>query len=161
MDLSADTKRLTWRRCAGIVLAVMIVGTLAAIQFPYWFKPPNFTLSGLLQALLTVLWIPVLIFLIMRRPQGSRWIPLLLLLVGLIPVSIGGFLWARGAILDASGPSCKVQDLSDGTTRYICNLAFFGDSTVIAFEGVTGSPFVRLVDTSTCQGSGCNTPVKP
>src|SRR5258708_28384128 len=161
MEAAATTRPLTRRRSAVIVLIVMAVGQILAGWEPIWLSPPHFATTDYMYMLPALLWIRVLMYFGFRHPVGWRWIRVLLMLVGFVPILFALGLGFRAALLSTIEPTCVEQSLADGQTLYTCRISLLADSAIdFTFEGSKGALFVRHIETSTCHDAGCK-PLKP
>src|ERR1041384_5017549 len=118
MKGSSEERRLTWWRAGLFIVAIMGVTTLLVWWEPLWLRPPNFAQTDYVYAAIALLWIPVMVVYRLRHPRGSRWIPLLLVLLGMFPLLLGVGLFIRGSIIGSSPPNCTQQSVDSGQVLY-------------------------------------------
>jgi len=155
-QVSIEERRLTWWRAGLIVLAIMAVTTLLVWWEPLWLRPPNFAQTDFVYAIIALLWIPAIVIVALRHPRGSRWIPVLLVLLGMFPLLLGVGLFIRGSIIESSPPNCNQKPVDAGQVLYTCRVSLISDSAAdYVFEGPENFPLVRPISLTICESSGC------
>src|SRR5258708_2545207 len=130
METPAARPPLTWRHSAVIVLIIMAVGTLLALCGHNLLSPPPFSPAAYLYMIPALAWVPVLLYFGFRHPIGWRWIPVLLMLAGIVPILIALGLGFRAALLSPIDPTCLQQTLENGQIQYTCRISLIADSAI-------------------------------
>lgn len=140
--MSREMQRRDLALVAGAAAAGWLI-SLALSLFNGWLAPPLFNYTPWLHALLSLLWLPFLLMVLVRRRVRLRW-----LLAG---VALGGvvacfFLALLGPTMIYVPAECQPEPVDAAEVRFICvgPPNYQNARPHFALEGRAGFPFAHL-----------------
>ncbi len=149
--LVRSSHRPTWKRSSMIVLALMIVGVVAALIWPIWLALPHFQYTPYVYVGLVFLWLPTLFICVLLRPTGVTFgaVVTVLIIGYVLAVLVLALVGPRVSVWAFEPQDCSQQTAVEGQGHFICkhNFAFGVASTYDQYtlDGPQGWPFVRLI----------------